>query len=92
MGDGERHSPLLLGQQVRCTAEPYLARAGGGGSKVSNQQVGGGQCQQQHGQQAQQHSASYPPQVLLEVHPGGLADHRSLLLQGYLSPAVHAGA
>lgn len=70
-------------------AVPYLG-AGGGCSQVPGQQVCDGQRQQQHGQQAEQHGTAHPPQVLLDVHPGGLAGRRSLF-QGYFSPVIHAG-
>jgi len=69
----------------------YLSSAGAGGSEVSNQQVGNGQRQDQHGEKAQQHRAPHPPQILPEVHLGGLVGPGSRLLQGYLDHAVHAG-
>lgn len=88
-----RGALLLAGwQDGNCPSDSYLAGAGAGGSEVSNQQVGDGQRQDQHGEQAQQHRAPYPPQILPEVHPGGLAAPESRLLRrGYLDHTVHAG-
>lgn len=90
-GDAGHGALLLAGWQDRNQLSvSYLASAGAGGSEVSSQQVGSGQRQDQHGEQAQQHCAPYPPQILPEMHPGGLVGSRSRLLQGYLDHAVHA--
>lgn len=81
---GTRSSPPRRVAGQKSVSVSYLASTGAGGSEVSSHQVGSEQHEDQHGEQAQQHRAPDPPQILSQVHPGGLVGARSRLLQHYL--------